>query len=657
MQALSSGVPFDLSKISYQIFSEYVVSCRKGNGEFMSYSHYNSKRSALTHLFFESGSQIDDALWMKISTLYAGLRRKIVRQNQQLGKRATTGRERLPFPAYKFLCRKLREAGDKHSIFAHAMLTLSWSLISRAEQATTSHIHHIDWHEDCLVIYFHHRKTDQNGINKSEPWHVYANPLDPDICPVLSMGVYLLSLDTILSKGGQLFQGPNPYKRYAEALQRLGEKYKDELAALGMDVKYLGPYSVRKGAGTQITAGCTVVPPIISVCLRAGWSIGNVKERYLHYECAGDQFTGRTVTGLDVMDKTFAVSPPYFEGDDSVISAVDKWVLAVGGESVKDHPHLRIAIRFLLASACFHHDYLVSVLPSDSPFFSSIAFATMPEETVRKSAVIRYPWNKTDQTPKLTGIPPHVAILCKMEGVEQRMGKLEGLLAGVPEQISDLPGKIVENIGEGRNIVVNNLGGGSGDPQLVEKVKRMTEYFQQMTEGGGGASGSSSSGGGQGEAISGGDGLPPLFRWADGSNHRLPENFKFTKGQIFKSFIREWIIGSTGRPGGDIPPLRVLKAKDVKHVCKSAKQRMSDMRAVMKKVEEIGRREGAWKGNASRHWQVEDCSKLYDVVMKDLYPDDDNDSNGQRKNKKRKLEISWSAVHKDHIKKKSKKND
>ena len=65
------------------------------------------------------------------------------------------------------------------------------------------------------------------------------------------------------------------------------------------------------------------LPLCLSACLRAGWSIGNGKERYLHYECAGDQFTGRTVTGLDVMDKTFAVSPPYFEGDDNVKSAVE----------------------------------------------------------------------------------------------------------------------------------------------------------------------------------------------------------------------------------------------------------------------------------------------------------------------------------------------
>ena len=80
------------------------------------------------------------------------------------------------------------------------------------------------------------------------------------------------------------------------------------------------------------------------------------------------------------------------------------------------------------------------------------------------------------------------------------------------------------------------------------------------------------------------------------------------------------------------------------------------MKAVMKLVEEIGRREGVWKGNASRHWEVEDCTKLYDVVMKDLYPDDDG-GNDQRKKKKRKLEIGWNSVYNEHIKKKKKRTE
>lgn len=38
-----------------------------------------------------------------------------------------------------------------------------------------------------------------------------------------------------------------------------------------------------------------------------------MKERYLQYEKAGDQYLGRVVSGLDVNTKDFAVWPPYFE--------------------------------------------------------------------------------------------------------------------------------------------------------------------------------------------------------------------------------------------------------------------------------------------------------------------------------------------------------
>ena len=46
--------------------------------------------------------------------------------------------------------------------------------------------------------------------------------------------------------------------------------------------------------------------------------MGSVKERYLQFEKAGDQYLGRVVSGLDVNDVSFAVSPPYFECDGDV---------------------------------------------------------------------------------------------------------------------------------------------------------------------------------------------------------------------------------------------------------------------------------------------------------------------------------------------------
>jgi len=73
---------------------------------------------------------------------------------------------------------------------------------------------------------------------------------------------------------------------------------------------HLGSHSARKGACSHASAGTTVSPPIVSICLRAIWSMGQVKERYLHYEKAGDQYLGRVVAGLNCSDHSFAVLPP-----------------------------------------------------------------------------------------------------------------------------------------------------------------------------------------------------------------------------------------------------------------------------------------------------------------------------------------------------------
>ena len=45
--------------------------------------------------------------------------------------------------------------------------------------------------------------------------------------------------------------------------------------------------------------------------------MGPVKDRYIHYEKAGDQFVGRTVTGISSLSKDFATSPPYFDLEDA----------------------------------------------------------------------------------------------------------------------------------------------------------------------------------------------------------------------------------------------------------------------------------------------------------------------------------------------------
>ena len=96
----------------------------------------------------------------------------------------------------------------------------------------------------------------------------------------------------------------------------LVDKFEDELKKLGSSRSELGYHSSRKGVASMIAGGCAVSPPIISLCMRAGWSVGGVKECYLKCESAGDQCVGRCACGLNPLSVDFAISPPYFDFSD-----------------------------------------------------------------------------------------------------------------------------------------------------------------------------------------------------------------------------------------------------------------------------------------------------------------------------------------------------
>ena len=41
--------------------------------------------------------------------------------------------------------------------------------------------------------------------------------------------------------------------------------------------------------------------------------MGGVKDKYLKYEAAGDQYVGRCASGLNQLSKYFAMTPAYFD--------------------------------------------------------------------------------------------------------------------------------------------------------------------------------------------------------------------------------------------------------------------------------------------------------------------------------------------------------
>ena len=79
--------------------------------------------------------------------------------------------------------------------------------MKRAENVVDCKIDHIWVEHDALVFQFAKSKGLPNGEDHVGPWHVYANPLQPNVCPFLAMAVYLFSYPDVLSSNSSLFPG------------------------------------------------------------------------------------------------------------------------------------------------------------------------------------------------------------------------------------------------------------------------------------------------------------------------------------------------------------------------------------------------------------------------------------------------------------------
>ena len=52
----------------------------------------------------------------------------------------------------------LREQNSE-AVFARAFMNITWNLICQSKNTTATHLHHLEWTEDFLSIYFSHIKN------------------------------------------------------------------------------------------------------------------------------------------------------------------------------------------------------------------------------------------------------------------------------------------------------------------------------------------------------------------------------------------------------------------------------------------------------------------------------------------------------------------
>ena len=278
-------------------------------------------KSALKWYYKEKRLTMVPEVNQELNTLLKGYQRRVSQLKLDGRMPVFEGKYHLPFEGYRVLAALLfRSDRFDEMLFAWPFLVLQWNLIARTATVSSIMMEHIGWEGDALLISTPKHKGDQEGV-KCFARHLYANPSFPAICPVLALAIltFVRTLrhdpsteDTSAPASFRVFDGPNNSARFSDNLSRIiAAVPSSDVHLLGGERKQLGTHSVRKGAASYCT-GMINGPSTVQIFLRAGWSLGNVQDRYLFAGAGGDQLTGRVLSGLPFTDSSFASLPPHF---------------------------------------------------------------------------------------------------------------------------------------------------------------------------------------------------------------------------------------------------------------------------------------------------------------------------------------------------------
>ena len=205
--------------------------------------------------------------------------------------------------------------------------------------------------------------------------------------------------------------------------------------------------------------------------------------RYIKWGEAGDQFTGRGVSGLPRMSKEFSISPAYFDftgcDDSEARVKLDRWIKHRMPRQARDNDKVFALFKMCIAQIEYHRDWLNEHLHPRSQVRQTIFY--IDKNPYAENVTVRYPWNATADTPQITGLPPDIMLLAKLEAAEERHAKEKEELKN---KIDELGGSIKSTF---ENVLTDELDkrsiGGEGYAQsrdIMEKLSNLENLISQQ---------------------------------------------------------------------------------------------------------------------------------------------------------------------------------
>ena len=243
--------------------------------------------------------------------------------------------------------------------------------------------------------------------------------------------------------------------------------FRKKLDAMGIAYDEISTHSYRKGSASNAASGSTQGPPIIAICLRAGWKLGGVLNTYLCLENAGDQFVGRVAAGLPLLSNEFGVLPPSFprslyekdlgppsENDSEEVKAIrrtraliDTALVGMFGRPYYYGQSFAVVLRYCLASLCFHKKWL-SALPKEHQWHTTWLAMNPHEWEYLHCTVGDLKYDGDNKECRATGIPPYTILARRLLQVEKSLSDMPDVMEERISVMLDKKGAMAGNCTE-----------------------------------------------------------------------------------------------------------------------------------------------------------------------------------------------------------------
>ena len=550
---LTSDGQLNVEQFSVDVFLQFLHDVYRSGGKLSVLEQF---RAALKNHFRERRAKFKDSDNIVLVQYINGVKKTIAAKRRD-GETASmsTGKLPMPFDLYVALAHTMLirfDPSHPQYLFAHPYMILTWNLMARSNNVASLLYTHVTVEADALVIRLPQQKNDQTGERASGPRHLYANPIRPSICPILSLGIYMLGKVNITN---QVFNSQDPttqVTRFGAILRRLmeGPLYGDDgtetsCESHGRKPEFLGSHSIRKGAATYAASGTTEGPNSITVINRGGWKVGGATDTYFQTGVAGDQMLGRFLSGLPYKSADFGALPPHFVGM-SMRESNEILAAAVPGVA-EEHPHIRpIALR-CIASVVHHLDWLQEHLPNSHPLWMNQFIASGYAERIKNRVVC----GRISPSISATGVPNSAIIYEKFDEQRERLEKIQEMLE-------------------------NGAGGAGGAAPcnlVMEQLQELRDLVVQQLD-------RSNRNGG---ALNGAEGYP-VYTHA-GTVIRIPAGYKLPTVVVSAGWMMWW----EGLLKDGIPPIRLLCPHDFTNILE--RKKFCEWKKVFQTIEKLAKQE------------------------------------------------------------------